>query len=118
MMPYLSFVVLINAQVMIELLEGQMVNLAIYCIYIIKALYQVQKGVESANEQVELHFQRFNMKLSIKKKRMADYSDGRGNAYIITDGQIMKQVESFEYLESNMISCLVQRRDMDIAYGC
>ena len=30
MMPYLSFVVLINAQVMIELLEGQMVNLAIY----------------------------------------------------------------------------------------
>ena len=48
------------------------------------------------------------MKLSIKKtKRMADYSDGRGNAYITTDGQRMKQVESFEYLESNMISCLV-----------
>ena len=38
---------------------------------------------------------------------MAEYSDGKGNAYIAIDGQRMRQNESFKYLESNMISCLV-----------
>ena len=37
-------------------------------LYIIKVWNQLKKGVENANEQVELHFQRFNMKLSIEKQ--------------------------------------------------